>query len=263
MVSLGFHGTRLIGAVAVALPLLHGAPAAPQSDRPVHVMSKQCNEEAIRAHLDPAPFRRLVGSRFSLVLEEGKSLLLMLVQDCSQYWIDGEALGPSQEVHVWLSVDGAKDTRPVVGALLTRPTMTWLRLFHGSTNSRARDMRTAAGSVETAIEGVVLDSPAPKRGGHASLSETLIYSWRVVSSPPSVRMVGVNHDVYRRTTAGEIVLDRIQALTHVSAAASQGTLEVKGSSDMLPWIQAGTYPITVNTFFPMWARGTLGAPMPR
>ena len=112
-----------------------------------------------------AAISRLGGSEFRLVLEEGKAHVLIVVQDCSEYWIDGENLGPTQEIHVWVMIDGPKDVRPVVGAQQTRPTMTWLSLFDGSTNRQAREVRMAAGSVQVPIEGISLDPPAPNRGG--------------------------------------------------------------------------------------------------
>ncbi|MGE5530742.1 MAG: hypothetical protein ACM3VW_01325 [Bacteroidota bacterium] len=244
-------------ATATALPSVPPMWATPQ-ERPLQFMSKQCNEDAIRVRLAPHPFQRMVAPGVSLALEEGQALLLILAQDCSEYWIDGQNLGPTQEMHVWLSIEGAKDTRPVVGAEVTRVTMTWFRLFHGSTNPRARTARTVAGNVETAIEGVSLDVPGPKRGGRVLLTKNLTYSWRAVSAVPPARVVGINHDVFSKTTTGDIVVDRIQALVHAIASASQGTLEVTGDTAMLPWVHAGSYPISVNTFFPIWARGTFG-----
>jgi len=71
-------------------------------------------------------------------------------------------------------------------------------------------------------------------------------------------MVGVNHDVYTRDQAGHLLLNRIQALLNVAAADSAGTLDVVGSTETLPLIPAGSYPVSVNTFFLVWIRGTLG-----
>jgi hypothetical protein len=250
-------GGAVDAATETASPSFPGRPATPQ-ERPLQFMSKQCNEDAIRVRLAPQLFQRMVAPGVSLALEEGQALLLILAQDCSEYWIDGQNLGPTQEMHMWLSIEGAKGTRPVVGAEVTRVTMTWFRLFHGSTNPRARTARTVAGNVETAIEGVSLDVPGTKRGGRVLLTRNLTYSWRTVSAVPPARLVGINHDVLNKTSTGDIVLDRIQALVHAVASASQGTLEVTGDTAMLPWVRAGSYPISVNTFFPIWARGTFG-----
>lgn len=98
-----------------------------------------------------------------------------------------------------------------------------------------------------------------ERNGRVFLRSDLNYSWHV-SSPttPSARLVGVNHDVYARDSAGNAVLNRVQVLMHVSAGPSQGTLEVVGGPDPLRLISPGTYPVSVSTFFPMWPRATLG-----
>jgi hypothetical protein len=70
--------------------------------------------------------------------------------------------------------------------------------------------------------------------------------------------VGINHDVFSRDSAGNTVLTRIQVVVHVTAGPSPGTLEVTGAPDRLPWLRPGTYPATIQTFFPMWSRATLG-----
>lgn len=188
--------------LALALTALFAAQVDAQSERPLHFLTKQCNEEVIQVHLDSRPYQDLAGSDFSVVLEEGKARIQILVQDCSEYWIDGENLGPTQEIHVWLLIDGLKDVRPVVGAQQTRPTMTWLSLFDGSTNRQAREARMAAGSVQVPIESVSLDPPGPKRGGRVIFDRNLTYSWDVVPVVPQVRLVGVNHDVYTKDSAG-------------------------------------------------------------
>ncbi len=229
-----------------------------QSARPLHYLTKQCNEEVIQLHLDPGPFQDLVGSNFSIVLEEGKAFVQILVQNCSQYWIDGENLGSNQEIHIWLLIQGLKDMRPVVGAQQTRLTMTWLSLLDGSTNRRTREARMAAGVVQVPIESVSLDPPGTKRGGKVTINRNLTYSWNVVSGVPPVRLIGVNHDIYTRDSSENFVLNQIQALLNVYAFASHGTLEVMGNTAMLPFINTGTYPVLVHTYFPMWTRGTLG-----
>jgi hypothetical protein len=73
----------------------------------------------------------------------------------------------------------------------------------------------------------------------------------------------VNHDIYTKDSAGNIFLNHIQALLHVSAIGSPGVLEVMGSTVLIPLIKTGTYRVSVSTFFPMWTRGTLGVLAPR
>lgn len=116
----------------------------------------------------------------------------------------------------------------------------------------------ASGTAQARIEGVFLDPPGPRRAGRVSLSKDLHYSWDVSDAMPLSRLVGLNHDVYVRDPAGNVVLNRIQALMHVSAGPSRATLTVAGGTNPLPLISPGTYPVSVTTFFPMWSRATLG-----
>lgn len=233
--------------------------AGAESERPLHFLSKQCNEDALEMHLDPGPFQDRAGPGHSLALVEGKARVVIVVQDCSQYWIDGEDLGPAQDLHVWVSIRGAEEVRPVVGAERTQPTRTWLGLFYGSSNPRVRQARRAAGAAPAQVEGVFLAPPGPQRAGRVSVQGGLEYSWDVATpAAPSARLVGLNHDVHARNAAGDFVLNRIQALVRVAAGPSQGTMKIAGGEDPPGWIQPGIYPVWVSTFFPMWSRATLG-----
>jgi hypothetical protein len=245
--------------ISFMITIFLGEQAAAQSVHPLKFLSKQCNEYAIEMRLEPRPFQDYVGSDFSLALEKGKAIVLIIVQDCSQYWIDGEDLGPAQDVHVWVSIQGIDDLRPVVGAELTKPTRTWFALFVGSSNPRVRVAKMAAGTTIIPIDSVSLDLPSLQNGGRIYFTRNLSYSWQLSSLvTPSTRIVGVNNNVYTKDSSGNILMNVVQALLHVSEGPSQGTLKVRGNTDLLPWISAGTYPVSISTFFPMWSRATLG-----
>jgi len=247
------------GLVMALMPIvLLGQPVEAQSQRPLMFVLRQCNENAVELRLDPGPFRDSIGPGFSLALAEGKARVVILVHDCSQLWIDGRDVGPTQELRVWVSIRGLDDVRPVVGAERTPPTGTWFTLLEGSSNPRVREAKLAAGIAETVIDSVFLDPPGPQGGGRVYLGGNLAFSWRVPSpAAPSARLVGLNQDVYRRDSSGSVVLNRIQAVVHVSADPSPGTLEV-GRVGTLPLIGPGSYPVSVRMFFPMWSRATLG-----
>ncbi len=254
-----------VPAIALALVVLSaaqaGAQAGSQGQVSPHSLSKECNEYALIVRLDPGPFQDFVGSRFSLALEEGKARILVAVQDCSQYRIDGKDLGPTQEVLVWVMIQGAAEVRPVVGAEQTQPTRSWFALFTGSNNPRVRAAKEGSGIVVHPIDGVHLDPPGPQRGGRASLGGALELSWLVPSpAAPPVRQLGVNHDVFFRDAAGNVLLNRVQALAHVAAGFSQGTLKVAGKLEALPFISPGTYQVSVRAYFPISVRTTLGLP---
>lgn len=235
-----------------------GVLPPPDGEGEVAYLFKQCDEDAVGILLDPAPFRELVEPDFELLLDEGMARVALIVQDCSQYWVDGENLGSDQHANVWVEIEGAGDVRPVVGAERTMPTRTWFSVFHGSTNARGREARMASKTAPEPIEGVALDPPGAERGGRVSVSDGMSYSWRVTSVEPPFRLLGVNHDVYVRTAEGEIVFKRIQAIGNQVAGPHPGTLEVVRSTDPSGLVPAGTYPGLVFTFFPLWARVTAG-----
>ena len=50
----------------------------------------------------------------------------------------------------------------------------------------------------------------------------------------------------------------VNQLLDVSACDSPGTLEVVGGMGPGDWIAPGTYDVEVHSFFPLWARASLG-----
>ncbi len=256
---------RAAGRLLIALtPLvLPGQRGLAQAQRPLMFSARQCDENAIHLLLDPRPIQDVVGPGFTLVLEEGKARVAIIVHDCSQYWIDGRDAGPARDIRVWVAVRGLDDVRPVVGAEQTPPTRTWFTLLEGSSNPRVREAKAAAGVAEAVVDSVFLAAAGSRQGGRAYLGGNLAFSWHVPSlAPPSVRLLGLNFDVYRRDSAGHVTLNRIQALMHVTADPSPGTLEVVRATGVEPLIGPGTYPVTVRLFFPMWSRATQGLPPP-
>ena len=247
---------RLTWVLAGAVVLARQAGA--QSGPTLHYLSKQCAEDAIEVLLDPQPLQDHLGPRFQLSLKEGEARVVIVAHDCSQYWMDGEAVGPTHEIQVWVSIQGPEDLRPVVGAEQTLPTRTWFSLFSGSNNPRVRQVKGAAGTQQARIERVSLEAPGPKRRGEVVVSRDLRYSWEVPEAMPLHRLIGMNQDVYVRDAAGNVVLNQIQVLLRLASGPSRGILTVVGAQNPLPWIKAGRHPVSVTTFCPMWSRATLG-----
>ncbi len=223
----------------------------------------QCNQDVLSLDLDPVPLRQYVGSAFSVGVVKGKARVLIVVKACPTYWIDGQDVGPTREVHEWVAIDGPADVRPVVGAQRTFPTSTWVALFVGSTNARSRSVWSASGTAAIPIEALHLDAPASRRGGRVTVGAGLSYSWEAESKAPFARLIGVNHDVYSRDDRGKIFFNRIQVLLNVFAWDSPATLKVLGATNPTKLIGSGTYAITVHTFRPMWARVSLGDSPPK
>lgn len=255
--------TALVG-VLVAEVLLAGRVAAqPGESNAKSFLWKQCSEDVLRVDLDPAPLQRYVGSEFSVRITEGKARVIIVVQDCPTYWFDGDEIGPTQEVHEWVSIEAPRDVRPVPGAKRTSPTSTWFALFTGSSNARSRKFWTGSGTSAAPIENVSLHPPTPEQRGQLSVGSGLGYSWQAQSASPVTRLLAVNHDVYARDSAGKVVLNRIQALLNVISWNSPGTLKVVGGTNPTKLIRSGTYPITVHTFRPLWAQASLGEEPPK
>jgi len=246
-------------ATSAALMLVAG-PATAQTSGSTgkSFIWKQCNEEAIKLYVDPAPLQELVPPEHTVLLFEGRAWVLVVAQDCPQYRLDGEDIGTTHDIHIWVAIEGAQDVRPVVGAQQTLPTLTWFTVFTGSNNARGREIWTASGTPVVPIEGVYLEPSGPERGGRVVLGRGQDFSWQVKSAAPFARLLGVNHDVYGQTPGGKMVLNRIQALVDMDAYDSPGTLEVIGGMGAGDWIRPGTYQVEVHTFFPVWARASLG-----
>lgn len=224
---------------------------------------KQCNEDAILLHVDPDPFARLTPEDHSLALVEGKARVLIAAQDCPAYWIDGENIGATLEVHHWVAVKGLSDVRKVVGAELTLPTMTWFALFTGSSNSVSRKKWISSGTMSREINSLSLTAPHPEGGGRVSISKKLEYSWQISRGQPITTSVGVNHDVYVTNQNGDLVYNRIQCLGSVYGWESLGSLRVSGGTEPSKVIGSGTYPVAVHTFLPIWCRASLADTPPK
>jgi hypothetical protein len=219
---------------------------------------KQCNEDVLGLRVDPVPLRSVLGADFKPVLEAGKAQVAIMVQDCSQYWIDGENLGPNQMVHILVRIEGSPNVESVVGAQRTEQTFTWFSVFAGSNNPLDQKARMASRTSPSAIETVSLEPPEWPRGGSVKLDADLRISWKITSAERSALLMGVNHDVYLRDDADNTVLKRIQAIGNLVAAPSPGVLQVEGDSNLALLIGKGTQPVRVYSFFPIWARGVLG-----
>ena len=246
---------------------LVSAQSAARSEDRRNFLFKQCNEDVLALRVDPAPIQEFVGPEFTLALEDGKAKVAIIVQDCSQYWIDGENLGATRHAHVWVEIEGPRDVRPVVGAQLTLPTMTWFSLSAGSTNPRDHEARKKSGTSPDPIEEVVLDLSESQRGGRVVFDDGLSYSWEASSEKSdaglaaaisSARLVGVNHIIYVRDSSGKLVVKRVQALVNLAAGPNKGMLHVTGGTYPSRLIGSGEYPVLVYTFLPVWAQATLG-----
>lgn len=223
---------------------------------------KQCNEDVLIVHVDPERLKGIIAPGFEILMEQGKARILIAVQDCSSYRFEGEEVGPTYEVHEWVAIEMPPDVRPVPGAERTLPTMHWFAVYTGSSNERSREHWNRSGTEALPLEAITLRSSASSVRGKVVIGRNMGYEWTAEPGAPFARMVAVNHEVYARNPAGEVVLNRIQCLANVEAWGSRGELKVTGAADPSGVVSEGTHVLTAHTFLPLWCWGTLADGLP-
>ncbi len=225
---------------------------------------RQSVEQVILFDTDPEPLQAFIGEDFELAIREEKASLLIVLQDSKTNYLDGEEVGPSQDVHIWVRILGPRDGAkiPVVGAPTTLEAMSWFKLFGGSSHPQVRSMFAASGVSYEPIERLSLLHSGSEIRGELLVDPDNSLSWSAEPKAPWSELLGVNHDFYTRNQNGELVCNQVQALLKVRAWGSEGTLEIRGNivpGNLLP---AGTYTVTVNSYDPIWIRASFNVPMP-
>jgi hypothetical protein len=226
---------------------------------------RQCTENVIMLYVEPKPFEEFVGRDFSVKLYDGKAWVMIVLQDCQNNFFDGEDIGSAQEVHMWVSIKGPQDndTLPVFGAEKTLNTMSWFYLFNGSTNSKARKYYSKSGILSDSIESLSLGLTSTLLNGRLVINPGMSFSWKAVPKEPPTKKVGVNFEIFRRDSLGNIVLSKVQALLMVKSWFAPGTLEVMGGTDPKKFIGPGTYQVLINSYNPILVRALLGVSGPK
>lgn len=237
-----------------------------QSEHSTSYLFKECLENSLVFRVEPKSIQEFVGPDFPLFLDDGKAVVAIIVQDCSQYWVDGVNLGTNQHAHVWVRLEDENEILPVIGAEKTLPTMNWFSLSAASTNPRDYEARKKSLTSPENIKNITLEISGDNRGGKVVYSDELSYSWKVSSEKSdaglasiidSASIVGINHIVYLKSDNGKIVIKRIQAISNM-AGPYEGILNVSGGTDPSKLILGGDYPILVYSFSPIWVRENLG-----
>jgi hypothetical protein len=221
---------------------------------------RQCTENVIMLYLDPGPFEKLVGKDFTVKLNNGRAWVMIVIQDCRNNFFDGEDVGPAQEVHVWLSIEGARDNEilPVFGAEKTMNTMSWFYLFNGSTNPKARKYYGDSGILSEPVGKLSLGFTPSMLHGQMAITPAMGFAWKAVPKKPFADKIGVNFEIFRRDSLGNIVRSQVQALLLVKSWFAPGTLEVKGGIGPDKLVGPGTYPVFINAYDPILVRALLG-----
>jgi hypothetical protein len=221
---------------------------------------RQCTENVIMLYLDPKPFVDFIGKDFTVKLYDGKAWVMIVIQDCQNNFFDAEDIGPAQEVHMWLSIEGSRDNEilPVFGAEKTINSMSWFYLFNGSTNSKARKYYGNSGILSEPIEKLSMSFTPTMLNGQLAINPDMGLTWKAVPKEPFANKVGVNFEIFRKDSLGNIVLSQVQALLMVKSWFAPGTLEVKGGIDPGKFVGPGTYQVFINSYNPILVRAMLG-----
>lgn len=233
-----------------------------QNDQPTarSFFWRQCTENVIMLYPDPKPFEKLVGRDFKVKLHDGRAWVMIVIQDCRNNFFDGEDIGPAQEVHMWLSIEGSRDNEvsPVFGAEKTMNTMSWFYLFNGSTNPKARKHYADSGILSEPIEKLSLSFTPSLFHGQLDINPSMGFTWKAVPKKPFADKVGVNFEIFRRDGLGNRIRSRVQALLMVKSWFAPGTLKVTGGIDPDKLVGPGTYQVFINAYNPILVRAMLG-----
>jgi hypothetical protein len=221
---------------------------------------RQCTENVIMLYLDPKPFEEFAGKDIKVKLYDGKAWVMVVIQDCRNNFFDSEDVGPAQEIHMWLSIEGSHDNEilPVFGAEKTLNTMSWYYLYNGSTNPKARKYYGDSGILSEPVEKLSMSYTPSLLSGQFIVNQTMSFSWNAVPKEPAAKKLGINFEIFKRDSSGKIILTKVQALLLVKSWFAPGTLEVKGGIDSNKFVGPGTYQVFINSYNPILARGMLG-----
>lgn len=221
---------------------------------------RQCTENVIMLYLDPKPFEDFLGKDFKVKLYDGKAWVMVVIQDCMNNFFDGEDIGPAQEVHMWLSVEGSRDNEilPVFGAEKTLNTMSWYYLYNGSTNIKARKYYGNSAILSEPVEKLSMSYSSSLLRGQFDINPKMSFSWEAVPKEPFAKKIGINFEIFRKDNTGNIVLSQVQALLNVNSWFAPGTLVVKGGIDPYKFVGSGTYQVFINSYNPILVRAMLG-----
>ena len=145
---------------AVALAVVAGAFCAHATagvQEPVTI-KMDCPELAGFFPVDYATARSLVPSEYTVVeVAPGKALLWLPIQDCTGFAVNGESLGPTPVVHVWIQVTGPDELVQVDGLWVKRDY--FYSIAAHTTNNVGRQLSKQLGLEGQAIQSLTLGVP--------------------------------------------------------------------------------------------------------
>jgi hypothetical protein len=116
------------------------------------------NEMFSRYYVDPDIAQRNVPSKWKVKIHDnGKAVLLVMVQDCKKMVLDYLSIGHVVMSHIWIEIEGPHElVTPLPGTTRTLPTWYWYILPHQVDKAIARTFFGLAGVSSQKVEKISL-----------------------------------------------------------------------------------------------------------
>ncbi len=221
-------------------------------------------ESIIMFQADSTASQRLVGDDFAIDIINDKSVIAILIQDNSVNYLNAKDIGSSKEMHVWVAIQGPRDGEitPVIGAELTLETMSWFNVLGATNSNRIIEAFSNTGLSYHDMDSLDLNILDTGVNGIIVLNEMTTLTWQSGFKPWSVKLLGVNHDVYNKFPNGDIFCNQVQAVVGVKSWRAPGQLEITGDLGLGDVLQSGSSPVLVNAYDPIWIRVNLNVDYP-
>ncbi|MCB0665925.1 MAG: hypothetical protein KDC80_08900 [Saprospiraceae bacterium] len=220
---------------------------------------RQSTESVILLQADSAATQDLIGNDFAIDINNGKSVIAIIVQESPVNYFNAKEIGSSKEIHVWVAIQGQRDGEmtPVVGAQHTLETMSWFNVLGATTSSNIIEAFGKAGLSYDRMESLDLNIQENLVNGRIVLNQNTTLAWKSGVKPWSVNLLGVNHDIYNRLPNGDIFCNQVQALVGIKSWRAPGQLEISGDLGLNNILADGKIPALVNAYDPIWIRVNL------
>jgi hypothetical protein len=166
--------------------------------------------------------------------EQGRYRIMVLVQDCDRCSFGGGDAGAAHELHLWLQLGSATDTRPIAGADVSLPSQQWLALFVATDSSVVETNLRSFGFDPARLTGAELRTD----GGSIALQDGAHLEWLVAGEGRGPATIGIRHALFMPGDGPEAAPHRVAALISDAVMGQPGELRVHGGS-LEPILRSG------------------------
>ena len=245
--------------LVVFISIVQTASAGVQDEYKEGYLWKILTEDVILIRIDSSIAGQYVPRDYELYTDtSSKAHILLVNQNNHKIMFNGKDLRTADDVLHWIRIIKPQDHRYIPGTKVTMKTFSWFEVFFGSSIIQSRKAWRTAGTVDHPIIKVNLNRKGKIKSGETLLSDKKKYHWQYKLKEPRTRFVGVNHDLYYKTSAGNNKMHQIKAAVEVSGWGSEAELTIIGSDKETGYLPEGRYNANVNSFLNVWVTVTLG-----